>query len=101
MRHIIVGGIGVLSGVILFGFTLVAAAIYAMELSAIGYSGELGLYGSSLVEIGIAPMIISAVLFIFGLVFFYKAIDKEWKEKYLSADDEPSVPIEQEENHKQ
>ncbi|MBT2582625.1 hypothetical protein [Planococcus sp. ISL-109] len=63
MKHIIAGGIGVISGIVLFGFTLVAAAIYALELSSIGYSGKWGLYGSALIEIGIVPLLISASLF--------------------------------------
>lgn len=89
MKQLIAGGIGVLSGVILFGFTLVAAAIYALELSSIGYYTQWGLYGSALLAIGIVPLVISAALFTVGLVLLFKGADKEWKAKYFLVAGEP------------
>jgi hypothetical protein len=89
MKQLIAGGIGVLSGVILFGFTLVAAAIYALELSSIGYSTQWGPYGSAIIEIGIVPLVISAALFTAGLVLLFKGADKSWKAKYFLVDGEP------------
>ncbi|MGI2326862.1 hypothetical protein [Planococcus sp. YIM B11945] len=63
MKEILVGGIGILSGVILFGLTLVGAAIYSPYLATVGYSSELGLYVTALKEIGILPIVISIALF--------------------------------------
>ena len=98
MKQLIAGGIGVLSGVILFGFTLVAAAIYALELSSIGYSGQWGLYGSALIDIGIVPLVISASLFIAGLVLLFNAIDKEWKAKYFLVEGTPDEAVQDKQN---
>ncbi|MFC4713475.1 hypothetical protein [Planococcus dechangensis] len=98
MKQLIAGGIGVLSGVILFGFTLVAAAIYALELSSIGYYTQWGLYGSALLAIGIVPLVISAGLFTAGLVLLFKGADKDWKAKYVLAGDAPNEPTQNKEN---
>lgn len=88
MKQLIAGGIGVLSGVILLGFTLVAAAIYALEISSTGYYTRWGLYGSALIAIGIVPLVISAALFTAGLVLLFKGADKEWKAKYFLVEGE-------------
>lgn len=69
IKQTVVGGIGVLSGVILFGLTLVAAAIYSIYVATDGYYTNLGVYGTALKEIGIFPLVISAVLFVAGVYF--------------------------------
>lgn len=83
MKQLIAGGIGMLSGVMLLGFTLVAAAVYAPHMAMYGYTERYGLYGSALLDIGIAPLIFSAVLMLSGLVFLYQAIDRDWKARYF------------------
>ncbi|MEZ0481594.1 phosphatase [Planococcus sp. SSTMD024] len=88
MKQLIGGGIGVISGILLFGFTLVAAAVYSLHLREVGYSGEYGLYLTALGEVGIFPIILSLVLFIAGLVLLFKATDREWKAKYFLAAEE-------------
>ncbi|ANU28498.1 hypothetical protein I858_016035 [Planococcus versutus] len=100
VKNSIIGGVGVLSGITLFGFTLVAASIYALELSSIGYSRQFGLYGSALIEIGIVPLIISATLFITGLGFFYKNVDKEWKSKYFLVEETLNGQVRKEDTKK-
>lgn len=88
MKQLIGGGIGVISGILLFGFTLVAAAVYSLHLREVGYSGEFGLYLSALGEVGIFPIILSMILFFSGLVLLFKATDKEWRAIYFSLEDE-------------
>lgn len=65
MRELIAGGIGVISGILLFGFTSIAAAVYSPQLRETGYSGEFGLYLSALWEVGAVPII-------FSLIFFFR-----------------------------
>lgn len=72
MKEIVVGGIGILSGVVLFGLTLVAAAIYSPYQATVGYSSEMGLFVSTLGAIGIFPLVISTVLFASGIFFLVK-----------------------------
>ncbi|MBU9674463.1 hypothetical protein KQ939_13485 [Planococcus sp. CP5-4] len=89
MRELIAGGIGVITGIVLFGFTLVAAAVYSlnMGMSAGGYY-EYGLYLTALWEVGIFPIILSSTLFFSGLGFLFRATDREWREKYFLVEDE-------------
>lgn len=73
LKEIVVGGIGILSGVILFGLILVAAAIYApYQASTEGFSSQLGVYISTLRTIGLFPLVISAGLFVSGIYFLIK-----------------------------
>lgn len=95
MKQLIGGGIGVISGVLLFGFTLIAAAVYSLQMGSGGYYGEMGVYLSALWEVGIVPIILSVFFFIIGLVLLFKAIDNEWKAKYFLAPEE-SKPKEEE-----
>ncbi|KAB7709099.1 phosphatase [Bacillus aerolatus] len=77
MKKLIIGGTGVLSGVILFGMTLIAAAVYSLYLTApdIGsYDTNLGVFGTALKEIGNIPLIISLLLFIVGVFYLIKGI---------------------------
>ena len=95
MKQLIGGGIGVISGILLFGFTSIAAAVYSPQLRETGYSREFGLYLSALWQVGIVPIILSVFFFIIGLVLLIKATDKEWKAKYFSVEDE-TKPIDKE-----
>lgn len=83
MKQLIGGGIAVISGVLLFGFTLVAAAIYTLQMGSGGYYSEYGLYLSALWEVGMVPLVLSIIFFIIGLVLLFKATDNEWKGKYF------------------
>lgn len=88
MKQLIAGGIGVITGILLFGFTSIAAAVYSPQLKETGYSREFGLYLSALWEVGIVPIILSMFFFIIGLVLLFKATDNEWKAKYFLAAEE-------------
>lgn len=77
MKKIIIGVIGVLSSVILFGLTLVAVSIYSLYLSApdIGeYDSNLGVFGTSLAEIGLIPLVISFLIFTVGIYFLIQGL---------------------------
>lgn len=91
MRELIAGGIGIISGILLFGFTSIAAAVYSMHLREVGYSGEFGLYLSALWEVGIVPIIFSLIFFFLGLRFLFKATDREWRAKYFLVEEEKST----------
>lgn len=88
MRELIAGGIGVISGILLFGFTSIAAAVYSPQLKETGYSGEFGLYLSALWEVGVVPIIFSLIFFFSGLGFLFKATDREWRAKYFLVEEE-------------
>lgn len=88
MKQLIAGGIGVITGILLFGFTSIAAAVYSPQLKETGYSREFGLYLSALWEVGLVPIILSLFFFIIGLVLLFKATDNEWKAKYFLAAEE-------------
>ncbi|WP_033541695.1 hypothetical protein [Planococcus sp. CAU13] len=72
MKFVLLGGISILSGVLIFGFTLVAAAVYSPQVATLGYSANLGVYGTALKEIGILPLMMSFIFFVVGLVLIVK-----------------------------
>ena len=73
MKKILVGSVGILSSVILFGLTLVSAAIYSLYLTNSGAAGgwdtNLGPFGTALQEIGVLPLFICALLFLVGVYY--------------------------------
>jgi hypothetical protein len=71
MKKLIVGAVGVLSSVILFGLTRVSAAVYALYLTqpGAGWNTNLGPFGTALRSIGTFPIIISVLLFLVGIYF--------------------------------
>lgn len=72
LKKMIIGGIGVLSSIVLFGMVLIAAAVYSLYLSAPdigGYETDLGVYGTAIKEIGIVPLVLSGVLFLVGIYY--------------------------------
>jgi hypothetical protein len=72
MNKIIIGSIGVLSGVMLYGLTLIASAVYTLYIVALdggGYDRKLGVFGSALKEIGTMPLILSGSLFLVGILY--------------------------------
>lgn len=71
MKKIVVGSVGVLSSVILFGLTLVSASIYSLYLATpgAGWNGNLGPFGTALKEIGTRPLIICVILFLVGVYY--------------------------------
>lgn len=74
MKNLIIGGIGVLSSILLFGMTFISAAIYALDLPERGYNTNLGVFGTALFNIGTLPIMLSGTLFIIGIYYLYKAI---------------------------
>ncbi|PFH82643.1 hypothetical protein [Bacillus sp. AFS088145] len=77
MKNLIVGGIGVLASILLFGVTLISASIYSLYLSqpaGNGWDSNLGVLGTALVNIGIIPFLLSLVFFIIGAHYVYKGI---------------------------
>lgn len=73
MKKLVIGGMGVISSAVLFGLTLVAAAVYSLYLSAPdiggGFDSRFGLFSTALIEIGTIPLIMSALLFL-GAVYY-------------------------------
>ncbi|MBT2655309.1 phosphatase [Bacillus sp. ISL-18] len=83
MKKLVIGAIGVISGVFLYGMTLIASAIYSLYLTAPdtggGYDTDLGVFGTALKEIGTIPLIISIILFIAGIYYLYKGMKSNTK----------------------
>jgi hypothetical protein len=72
MKKMIIGSIGVLSGVLLYGLTLIASAIYTLYIVAPnggGYDRKLGVFGSALKEIGTMPLFIGGLFFLVGIFY--------------------------------
>lgn len=77
MKNLIVGGIGVLASILLFGVTLISASIYSLYLSRPaggGWDSNLGVFGTALFNIGTIPLLLSLVFFIIGARYVYKGI---------------------------
>ena len=74
MKHIVMGGIGLLSGAVLAGLTLVAASVYSLYISQSGWDTRYGVFGTALRDIGIFPLIISIGLAAGGFYFFVKGL---------------------------
>lgn len=77
MKKIVIGGIGILSSVILFGMVQLSAVVYSLYLTAAdigGYDSDLGVYGTALKETGTVPLFISGILFLFGIYYLIKGI---------------------------
>lgn len=63
MKHIIVGATGIIAGIILFGMTWIAVAIYATRGE--GY----GQFSEAFSAIGYFPLFISIIIFLAGVCF--------------------------------
>lgn len=77
LKKVIIGAIGVLSSVILFGLSLVSASIYSFYLTTSGGGGwtpNLGPFGTALKEIGAFPVILSVLFFLVGIYFIVMGI---------------------------
>jgi len=77
MKNVVIGGIGVLSSIILFGMTLISASIYSLYLSAEGGEGwnsNLGVFGTALYNIGFIPLMLCVIFFFIGIYYLNKSI---------------------------
>lgn len=75
MKFIIVGATAILSGIMLFGMTWIAAAIYTTR------GGGYGRFSDAIDVIGYFPIIISIILVIIGISFFGTAFNKHLEDK--------------------
>lgn len=80
MNKLIIGGIGLLTSIMLIGMTVIPSAVYSLNLSKRGYDSNLGLFGTVLFNIEIIPLMVSGVFFFIGIFYLIKGI----KEKYNS-----------------
>jgi hypothetical protein len=75
MKYILVGATGIISGIMLFGMTWIAAAIYTTK------GGQYGQFTDALSKIGYFPIFISILLVITGVCFLPVAFNKYLVEK--------------------
>lgn len=80
MTNLIIGGIGLITSIILFGMTVIPSAVYSLILSERGYDSNLGLFWTVLFNIEIIPLMVSGIFFFIGIFYLIKGI----KEKYNS-----------------
>ncbi|KZE69063.1 hypothetical protein AWM68_02010 [Fictibacillus phosphorivorans] len=76
MKKLIIGSVFFISSIVLFGMTLISASVYSLYLTAPdigGYETNLGLFGTALKEVGIAPLSMSLVLLVAGIYLFIKS----------------------------
>lgn len=74
MKNLIIGGIGVLSSILLFGMVLIPAAVNKLDLPKPGYDGNLVEFGEALFNIGTIPLMISGTLLFIGIYYGIKGI---------------------------
>ncbi|WP_163103220.1 hypothetical protein [Peribacillus alkalitolerans] len=77
MKNLVIGGIGILSSTLLFGMTLISAAVYSLyssEEGGIGRSSNFGQFGTALYNIGFIPLLLSIIFFFIGIYYFHKSI---------------------------
>ena len=72
LKFILIGATAMLSGIILFGMTWIATAIYSN-----GYGG----FTEALSAIGYVPMIMSIILVLTSICFFVMAFNKHLEDK--------------------
>jgi hypothetical protein len=81
VKKVLVGSVGILSSVILFGLTLVSASIYSLYLTNSGGTGgwdtNLGPFWAAVQEIGILPLIICVLLFFGGIYYMVVGIKEQ------------------------
>ncbi|MEK3981290.1 hypothetical protein MKY37_19965 [Psychrobacillus sp. FSL K6-2836] len=75
MKYIIMGATSILSGIMLFGMTWIAAAIYTTR------GGQYGQFADALSAIGYFPIFISILLVITGICFFVMAFNKHLEDE--------------------
>lgn len=75
MKHILVGATGIIAGIMLFGMTWIAVAIYTTR------GGEYGRFADALSAIGYFPIFISILLVVTGICFITMAFNKYLVEK--------------------
>ncbi|WP_129692228.1 phosphatase [Gottfriedia acidiceleris] len=78
MKNLIIGGIAVLSSILLYGMTLISASIYSLYLTAPDYGGgwnrNYGVFGTALEKVGIFPLLLSVIFFVIGIRYIIKSI---------------------------
>ncbi|WP_110113160.1 hypothetical protein [Bacillus sp. CGMCC 1.16541] len=70
MRNMLIGGISIIGGIILFCFTFVATATYSSQLYE--WDSRYGKFGTALLEMSLIPMFVSIALAGIGIVFILK-----------------------------
>ncbi len=65
------------SGAIVYGFTLIAASIYAQVLADTSWDGRYGIFGTALREIGTAPLTVAIILGITGIYFMILSVKND------------------------
>ncbi|WP_018923040.1 hypothetical protein [Salsuginibacillus kocurii] len=76
MKHLNIGLGFLLFSSIIYGSTLITAAIYSHVLMERSWNSNLGIFGSAMREVGRFPTIIAILLAIIGIVLVIKSIKK-------------------------
>ena len=76
MNRLLVGLTLLLSSAIIYGSTLISAAVYSENQKGFGWSSSYGLFGTAIREVGTVPIIISILTAITGLVFIVWTLRK-------------------------
>jgi hypothetical protein len=77
MNRLLVGLTLLLCSAIIYGATLISAAVYAENQKTFGWSSSYGLFGTALKELGTVPIIISILSAITGLLFIVDTLRKK------------------------
>jgi hypothetical protein len=76
MKKLATGLVLILSSAILYGLTLITAAIYSTVLSKEGFGWDscYGLFGTAFRKVGIVPLILSIILAVLGIGFTWYSL---------------------------
>ncbi|MEH6940115.1 hypothetical protein V7056_20060 [Bacillus sp. JJ664] len=74
MNNLIIGGIGILTSIILFGMTVIPSTIYSLNGVERGNDPSLVLIGTVLFNNAFIPLIVSTVFLFVGIRYLIKAI---------------------------
>lgn len=75
LKYLVMGATAILSGIMLFGMTWIAAAVYTTR------GGGYGIFAEALSAIGYLPIFISIILVIAGICFFVMAFNKHLEDQ--------------------
>jgi len=78
MKNLVIGGIGILSSILLLGMTLISASVYSLYLTqpGAGWDSHYGVFGTALTKVGIIPLILSLIFFVIGIRYIIKSINE-------------------------
>ncbi|WP_088006945.1 phosphatase [Indiicoccus explosivorum] len=81
MKKAVTGLLLLLTGAVVYGSSLVAAAVYSEVIMNTSWDTRYGIFGTALREVGTLPLSLAALVSAAGLFFIVQALREDWKQK--------------------